>query len=94
MPELAYTGPPAYPPPPRGEVWCTRQDDGSVTIDRADPQILISAELLDMIREGDCDPALTLDGDVLRIEAANRTVIYHIGEKRPDINGYYAEWPD
>ncbi len=34
---------------PDGEFWGTRLCDGSIRIDRADPRILISGELLDVI---------------------------------------------
>jgi hypothetical protein len=50
MAELAVTD--GMPPPgdlPRGECICTRLDDGSIRVDRADPRVLISGELLDAI---------------------------------------------
>lgn len=31
---------------------------------------------------------------MFRIEGVNRTVIYRIGEKVPDLYAYYAEFPD
>ncbi|MEU8278216.1 hypothetical protein ACFYOK_37385 [Microbispora bryophytorum] len=78
-----------------GECIVTRHwDDGTLTVDRADPRILISAELLDEFREGKRTPEVTVTEDVLRIEAANRTVIYRIGDKVPHLHAYLAEWPD
>jgi len=77
----------------------------SVRIDHADPRILISAELLAQIAaaphpfaaltggRGPDDAPFWL-GAVLRIDAANRTVIYRIVEYVPAIHGYIAEWPD
>ncbi len=53
MAELAVTD--GMPPPddlPDGECICTRLDNGSLRIDRADPRILISGELLDAIPIG------------------------------------------
>jgi hypothetical protein len=50
MDELAVRE--AWPPPadlPHGEFACTRLADGRIRIDRADPRILISGELLDAI---------------------------------------------
>lgn len=78
-----------------GECIITRHwEDGSLTVDRADPRIHVSAVLLEAVRRGDGDPEVTLAGDVLRIDAANRKVIYRIGEKDPELDVYHAEWPD
>jgi hypothetical protein len=68
-------------------------------IDRADPRVRISGELLEQIRAGNYHPAVTLDGDLLKIRAVNRTVIYRIG-RQVDVHlegqrgTYLAEWPD
>lgn len=78
-----------------GECILTRHwDSGALTVDRADPRVMVSAELLDEWRSGKGEPEVTINGDVLRIEASNRTVIYRIGEKVPDMYAYFAEWPD
>lgn len=77
-----------------GDCIMTRHADGILTVDQADPRILISAELFDELISGIGDPEVTVTGDVLRIEASNRTVIYRIGEKVPGMRAYYAEWPD
>lgn len=48
--ELSSTD--GLPPPgdlPQGECVMTRLDDGSIRIDRADPRILISGELFDIV---------------------------------------------
>lgn len=77
-----------------GEFVVHHEDDGTLTVVRADPRILISVELLEEFREGRRTPEVTVTGDVLRIEAANRTVIYRIGDEVPYMHAYYAEWPD
>ncbi|MEO3856212.1 hypothetical protein [Acrocarpospora sp. B8E8] len=72
--------------------------DGTLTVERADPRILISAELLNIVRNLDrvdwMHPGVALVGDVLTIDGSNQTVVYRIGEKVPDRYAYYAEWPD
>jgi hypothetical protein len=78
-----------------GECIFTRHwTDGSLTVDRADPRVLIDAEVLDDIRDGRCGPELSLRGDVLTIDATNRRVIYRIGEHLMLPDRYVAEWPD
>jgi len=72
----------------------TRFIDGSIRVEQADPQIIIAADVLNGIQFGDPNPNLTFDGDVLKIHGTNRTVIYRIAEKVPDLHAYYAEWPD
>jgi len=64
IPELA-TRDGSLPPAdlPRGECICTRLDDGSIHIDRADPRILVGAELLAILASG--VPADAPDGAVL-----------------------------
>lgn len=79
-------------------------EDGTLTIIRADPRVLVSVEILDEIRDGKGHPATHLDylpadhepmtGAVLTIDGVNRRVIYRIAEQVPDLNAYYAEWPD
>lgn len=95
-----------FPPPPglpRGDCILTwvNFDDGTVRVERADPRILISAELLDSIArdqppQARLDPvaSTTCSGAVLRITGVNRTVIYRIGQYLPAVHGYLAEWPD
>jgi hypothetical protein len=66
-----------------------------LVIDKADPRVVLAAGFLDHIRSG--SPAsfgAAIEGDVLRVKASNRTVIYRIAEKTPDGLAYYAEWPD
>jgi hypothetical protein len=65
-----------------------------IHIDRADPRIQIADELLDEVRAGNHHPDVTLDGDLLKVRAVNRTVIYRIGVHIPDRQGHTAEWPD
>jgi hypothetical protein len=99
--ELAVTD--GRPPPadlPHGEfvLWPTGNGD-EFTIGRADPRILISAELLSTI---DIDsPHISLDlpapktfvGALLKIRGVNRTVIYAITEYLPRVHGYIGQWP-
>lgn len=93
---------------PDGVCDLTRLDDGRIRVDRADPRILISAELLDSVNGSLCMPddrlplyvslhhALpgTYAGAVMTIRGVNRTVIYLIGEYLPSVHGYIAEWSD
>lgn len=76
-----------------GECIITTTPEGQ-HIDRADPRILISAELVEQLRDRQWDPIAVLNGHLLRIGGTNRTVIYRIGEKTPDGLAYVAEWPD
>jgi hypothetical protein len=71
-------------------------EDSTVTVDRADPRILISTELLDAIRQGDMPGAvMTMHDDVVTIHAANRTVVYRLRRDVPTPPTLVAaEWPD
>ena len=65
-------------------------------IDRADPRVLITREMLFQMPAPDPEwpwPA-TFDGNVVRIRGENRTVLYRIGQYLPDRDCYEAEWPD
>ena len=99
--ELAGHRPPELPD---GTCITTRLEDGSLRVDHADPEVLISAELLDHIEAGDqrgvslrvaapSGPARYV-GSVLRIEAVNRTVIYEVTGYAWTVNGYTGRWPD
>lgn len=96
-----------HPPPPglpRGEVWITRKDNGDVYIDHADPRVLISSELLNHIRAGECHPWAWLDephpgallerGSVLHFAAVNRHLIYRITGYYVPVHAFIGEWPD
>ena len=70
---------------------------GTIEVIEAPPRALISGELLDELAI--CDsPYVTLDGNVLTIRAANRTLVYRIVGRHPDwLNHpdvYVIEWPD
>lgn len=96
--------PPADLPTGEFVLWPTGTGDQFV-IGRADPRVLISAELLDTIAT-DPAPGLSLQmrvtgrttydhNDVLlKIHGVNRTVIYRIGDYVPAVHGYIGEWPD
>jgi len=60
---------------------------------RADPRILVSDLMMDMIRDGHGFGA-ELDGDLLRLEAVNGTWVYRIGEHLEDRKAWIAEWVD
>jgi hypothetical protein len=65
-----------------------------IHLDHADPRIQIAEDFLNEIRGGHHHPGVALDGDLLKIRATNRTVIYRIGIYTPDRKVYTAEWPD
>lgn len=67
-----------------------------LTIEHADPVILASAIGLDFIRAQDPMWSLgaRIDGDILKIHAENRTVIYRIMEQAPYRDAYVLRWPD
>jgi hypothetical protein len=102
LPELAVR--PGYLPPddlPRGECITTSLPGGGIRVDRADPRVLISAELLDAMVDGaspgcwvDLAGCCTYDGALLKIRAVNRTVIYRIITYVPSVRGYIGEWPE
>lgn len=81
-----------------GNIWVTHLDE-SLVIERADPKIWVSCEFLAEIEAGmptraDGRPYAELDGDLLRINADNRTVVYRLGEHHFELDVYEAEWPD
>jgi hypothetical protein len=85
-----------------GECIVTRLDDPvegvQFRIDRADPVVRITPELLARIPAPDWPAAF--DGKVLRIRGVNRTMVYRIRdvmEPVPWLPGhwdYIGEWPD
>ena len=90
---------------PRGEFYSTILDDGSLRIDRADPRIVISAEVIEQAASGRLGPRFTVTmldytvpnghaGALLKIRAANRNVVYRLTEWVPSIRAYVGEWPE
>jgi hypothetical protein len=88
-----------------GECWITRLDDGGggLRVDRADPVIRISPQLLADLPAPDDDPRpATYDprARLLRINGVNRTVIYRVRDVLEPVPGapgswdYTGEWPD
>lgn len=86
-------------------IFTTSHRDGRLWIDHADPRIVISLELLDMFVAGDLRPEVSVRvrdeqysgpvcwlGAVIRIEAANRTVIYRLAGWYPSIRAYLGEF--
>jgi hypothetical protein len=90
---------------PYGECVITRTRDPvkgvSLHVDRADPVVLISAELVDEIADNP-SPGVVLDlsgcetymGALLKIRAVNRDVIYRLTGWLPRERAFVAEWPD
>ena len=78
-----------------------RADGVALRVDRADPRILINAELVDEIADNP-GPAAVLDasgcetyiGALLKIRAVNRNVIYRLTGWLPRERAFIAEWPD
>lgn len=84
--------------------------EDELIIERADPKVCVAAEVLYEIAGAHLSPFARLDppvpyetlhplderlvGRLLRIEAANRTVIYRLTEYQADTDWYLAEWPD
>jgi len=68
----------------------------AITVVEADPAVLISAALVDELAAGNRAPEVTLDGDVLTIDAANRRVVYVIDRSSYNLatNQYVMRWPD
>lgn len=60
---------------------------------RADPRILVTAELLDEVARAD-SPLASLKDGVLTFNGVNQKVIYRIGEYLMLPDCYVAEWPD
>jgi len=101
----------ALPPPGTGDCIMTQHQDPatgawSVTIDHADPVILIATEVLRQVFEGatphwyaqvklaDIIPVDDIYlGATLRINGTNRTAVYRI-TRRHDEYTYIGEWPD
>jgi len=94
MAELTWRNGVPRPLKPNGNFEAARLADGSLRIDQADPRILVSDEFLLQVEEGEADPQVAFDGDVLKIHGTNRTVVYRLGEEIPDLCARYAEWPD
>lgn len=69
------------------------QEHGHIRVSRADPRILISDLMMDMIRNGYTD-GCELDGDLIRFTAVNGTWTYRIGERLEDRHARTAELTD
>jgi hypothetical protein len=75
-----------------GTMTFLKLDDGTVRIDRADPEVLISAELLDMIGEGEIQGA-SVGGDefdeITFVDDYGQTCIYRLGEYSAIADAFY-----
>jgi len=73
------------------------EEGGQLVIDRADSRVLVPRRIVDEVRQGKRRAQghwCSLTGDVLRIQATNRTVVYRLGQLLPERDSYEAEWPD
>lgn len=87
---------------PQGNVIVHRDGD-RLRIEHADPRVVISFQLLDAIVRGDGHPDVTITAApgaagwqdaVIRINAANRTLVYRLTECLGWYCGWIMEWPD
>lgn len=77
-----------------GQLLATRHADGRVTIDRADPRVSISAEFFHEHCPDSAGAQLPMEvGGIVRLHAANRTVIYRI-DAVTAAGDYLVSWPD
>lgn len=75
-----------------GELWARRDPDGDVYVERADPVIEISAELLGHAATGGySNVSWDNDAQVLTFKAANGTWRYHVTGRRPDRPAFRAD---
>jgi hypothetical protein len=67
-------------------------EDGTrrLRIDRADQHVIIDAAVIEAALFG-MTKWTSMSGDVLRVEAENRTVCYRVGEYQPERHGHVAE---
>ena len=85
---------------PFGEVvvsqrWDRDSREPIIEIQRADPTAALGGDLYRATRaDGSLSRSLTIDGDVVTIKAANRTVIYRIESYDPYRDLYLMRWPD
>lgn len=93
--ELAGEWPPGAP----SGVFSCSGDLDELFIDRADPRLVISAELVDHIVDHPhpmvfVDPAGGGDyvGALLKIYGVNRNVVYRLTERLPSIHAFVAEF--
>lgn len=84
--ELTMTGgtPPAF--------------EDQLLVGRADPRVKITGEFINEALAKPCRvhgaPYVELDGDLLRINGDNRTVVYRLVCHDTSTDLYYGEWPD
>lgn len=89
---------------PSGIFTCHPEGE-SLVIDHADPRVVISAQIVDQVARGEARPEATLDrldftvpnghvGALLKIQGANRNVVYRLTEWLPSIRAYVGEWPE
>jgi len=69
-------------------------EDDYITVDRADPVVLISSGMVEELQRDALVPEVELNGDVMTINAANRRVVYRIDWASFDGHCYTMRWPD
>jgi hypothetical protein len=79
--------------PKTGDCVVGREGD-DIVIWRADPVTQITHTMVEEIRAGNCRPEITLEGDILTINAVNRRVVYRIYWDTFDGYNYVMQWPD
>jgi len=90
-----------------GTIDFVRHGDGSASVRHADPVVLIAYEwfeecrsspavevTIDLGREEPYECFPPVEGAILRITTAARTLVYRIGRFFPNVRMYEAEWPD
>lgn len=76
-----------------GRVILTQLADGEVRVERADQRVRVAGALLRAIqREG--SPHASFDGHLLRITAANRSLIYRADDYDDATDTMLMAWPD
>jgi len=89
---------------PSGVLVLSEHEDGSLTIDHADPHVTFSVEVIESAARGDTSQVTITGlnytahgghvGALLKIQAANRNVVYRLTEWLPTIRAYIGEWPE
>jgi len=71
-------------------------EDDYITIDQADPVVLISSDMVEELRRDALVPEVELNSDVMTINAANRRAVYRIDfdSFNPLTHCYVMRWPD
>jgi len=74
--------------------YCPETNRYQLRIDRADPIIWVSPDVVAELLARQPETFVEVDGDLLTLAGANRTVVYRVGEYVPDRHVYVCRWPD